>query len=335
VSAFAAGSDTPFGVLGSLLTGGGVWASEAVPPGRSAGAWISLALLAVAAAGLPALQRRCGARMLVAGAVGLLLALLGAVPLGRDLLRALVEQPAGGLLRDGQKWVAPALLVLSAALGCGVERALAQVREVPARRVLAAVLVLAPVAALPGAAWAESGRLQSSSYPSAWSTVTARATGVVAVLPWTLYRAFPWSGSQPVLDPATKLLAHPVLNDDLPLAGGVVRGEDPVARVLAPAMSSGEPLLPALQRAGIEQVLVERTTAGADLARVARQVQGLQPVTTTDELALYAVPGVTRASLPRVAAAPVVAGDLLALALGVTALVQAVRVRRVFLPLPG
>jgi RNA polymerase sigma factor (sigma-70 family) len=106
VAAFAARSDTPLGVLGSLLTGGGVWASEAVPPGRSAGMFVAVLVLVVAGVGLPRLRARLGDGLLVAAAVGLLLALLGRLPLLADGLRwAVVHVPSAGLLRDGQSVV--------------------------------------------------------------------------------------------------------------------------------------------------------------------------------------------------------------------------------------
>ncbi|MCU1623934.1 MAG: hypothetical protein JWL79_2779 [Frankiales bacterium] len=324
VGAFAANSDTPFGVVGSLLTGGGVWARSAVPDGRSAGSWIALALLGVAAAGLPRVRRRLGDRLLVTAAAGLVLALLGSLPFTESALRwAVVHVPAAGLLRDGQKWISPVVLLTSAAIACSTEALLARVAALSARRVLAGILVLAPVAALPGAAWGEGARLTSSTYPPSWQRVTERASGPVLVLPWSLYRAFPWDDGVTVLDPATKLLERPVVNDALPLPGTAVRGEDPVAARLDPIVRSGAPLLPALQREGIGEVLVERTTAGFDAAMVARQTQGLRVLSATSELALYEVPGAaTRRTAVR--AWPAALADLLALGFGLLAVGRAV-----------
>jgi hypothetical protein len=321
VVAFAASSDSPLGVVASLLTGGGVWAREAVPAGRSAGSWIALALLLLALTGLPLLRARLGDRFVAAGLLGLLLSLLGTVPLlDRALRWAVVHVPASGLLRDGQKWVAPLALVVSAALACAVER-------LPANRLLAVVLVVAPVAALPGAAWAEGGDLTVSHYPSDWSRVTRQAEGPVLVLPWTLYRAFPWDDGTTVLDPATKLLQRPVVNDALPLPGTAVRGEDPVAARLDPAVKAGDRLLPALRREGIRQVLVEQTTAGYDAQLAARQTQGLKVVVRTPELTLYAVPG--SGPVPsQVTAWPVVTADLVVAACVLAVLLLAAGTRR-------
>jgi hypothetical protein len=292
VAAFAANSDTPFGVLGSLLTGGGVWARDAVPDGRSLGSWIALAVLLVALTGLPALHRRMGLRLTAVALVGLGIALLGVVPVADAVLRwAVVHVPAAGLLRDGQKWVAPLVLLVSAAFACAVEAALVPGRP---RVLLAGVAVLAPLAALPAAAWGEGHRLRSSHYPADWESVTRQADGVVLVLPWTLYRAYPWTHGTTVLDPATKLLRRPVVDDDLPLAGGDVRGEDPLAQRLDAEATAGRPLLAALQREGVQQVLVERTTAGYDATTATRQTEGLTLRTVTPELALYDVPGARR-----------------------------------------
>lgn len=315
VAAFAANADTPFGVLGSLLTGGGVWARDAVPDGRSTGSWIAAGLLLVAATGLPVLHRRLGRRLTLAALLGLGLALLGVVPGADAALRwAVVHVPATGLLRDGQKWVAPLLLLVSAALACAVERA----------RSWALLGAVASLAALPAAAWGEGGLLQVSHYPASWEAVTRQADGPVLVLPWSLYRAYPWEHGATVLDPATKLLRRPVVDDDLPLADGAVRGEDPLAERLDGEASSGQPLLEALRREGVPQVLVERTTAGYDGSVAARQTAGLVLRTRTAELELYDVPG-ARAQSASAPLWPVVLGDVAALVLVVWTLSRARR----------
>jgi hypothetical protein len=332
VDAFAAHADTPLGVFGSLLTGGGVWAKEAAPPGRSVGVWVALGVLIVALVGLRQVRRALGNRLVAAGAVGLLLALLGNLPGLHAALRwAVVHVPAAGLLRDGQKWVAPLLLLVSAAVGCGVS--VVADRVGPAAGVL---LAAAPLAALPGAAWGESGALKVSHYPSAWEQVTARTHGPVLVLPWTLYRAFPWEHDVPVLDPATKLLSRPVVDDDLPLAGRVVQGEDPLAARLDSVVTAGGPLAGDLAQAGVAQVLVEATTRGFDAVLTAQQTAGLTLVVSTPELALYDVPN----SSPAAARTPpwaVLPGDVLALGLGLWGLSGSVsqaprRTRRRFVP---
>ncbi len=330
VAAFASDADTPLGVLGSLLTGGGIWAPAAVPPGRAAGAIVAVLVLLLAVAGLGRVHRRLGASLTLAAGIGLLLGMAGRIPLLADLLRLAIEQlPAAGLLRDGQKWIAPLVLLVAVASGCGVEALTSRLSDPRVRRVATALAVLAPLAALPGAAWGEGGRLSASTYPKAWRTVPQQVgEGPVLVLPWSLYRAFPWAGDRTVLDPALKLLpARVVVDDDLPLSAGTVEGEDPLAARLDRVASSGGPLREALQAAGVRQVLVERMTRGADPDVTKRQVAGLALVVETDELALYDVAGGGRLP-PRVRLWPVVAGDLLALALALVAGAAALRHRR-------
>jgi hypothetical protein len=184
--------------------------------------------------------------------------------------------------------------------------------------------VLAPLAALPGAAWGEGGRLRASSYPHEWEQVAHRAGHkTVLVLPWSLYRAFPWNGDRTVLDPAPRLLAgRVVVDDDLPLSSGAIRGEDPVAARLDEEVSGSGPLVGALQREGIELVLVERSTRGADPVAIEARLTGLERLAAGPELSLWQVPGTTQRRLPRAPVWPVLLGD------GAAALLAAVAATR-------
>lgn len=323
VAAFASDADTPLGVLGSLLTLGGVWAPAAVPAGRGTAWPAAVLVLVVAAVGLPLLARRLPlVPLAVAAGLGLLLAVAGRVPGLDALLRAVVVHvPGGGLLRDQQKWVAPLGVLVAAAAGCGVE-----VLQ-PRLRLAGVVAVLAPLAALPAGLG-----LAGSRYPDDWLRVAtavdaAPQQGPVVVLPWTLYRAFPWTGDRTVLDPFPRLVSRRVVvDDDLPLARGSVRGEDRLADVVDRGVARGGPLLPALREAGASLVVVERTTRGADPALLAEQVEGLEAVLDTPEIALYAVPRQGRAP-HRLPLLPVVLGHAAAAALGLSA-AAAVVVRR-------
>jgi hypothetical protein len=291
-----------------------------VPPGRGAGVGVGVLVLLVAAWGV----RRVPAPLRAAGAVGLVLAVAGRTPGLDAVLRwAVVHVPAAGLLRDGQKWLAPFVLLLAVGLAHGVDEL-----RVPVRRTALVAAVLAPLAALPGAAWAVQGRLVASTVPADWRQVTGQAEGEVVVLPWGHYRAFPWNGDRTVLDPATKLLVRPVVDDALPLTQGDVAGEDPRAARLDRAARSGEPLLAALQQNCIDQVVGERSTRGFDAQAAARQTEGLHLVVQTAELALYAVPGADGEAVSTVPLWPVLLGDVLALGLAGTALVR----RRGYLP---
>ncbi|CAM2833019.1 hypothetical protein DEAB109302_02425 [Dermacoccus abyssi] len=273
VRAFAAGADTPLGVLGSLLGGGGIWHEPSWFPERHAVVFAFLAA-ALVVVGFVTLLRHLPALRWGIGALGILalvLSSLGSFAVTAPLLVWFVETvPGGGLLRDGQKFVA--LLVVPAALGWGVlaARVVSRARGTalaPVALVTAAVL---PVVLLPGLAFARGGQWVSSSYPNEYGAVAQRlsaSSDAAAVLPWRLYRQYGWNGDLTVLDAWQRLSSSPVLvNDDLPLRDSTVRGESAAADRVSRALASGDAaqVKAALSRAGVRYVVVEKSQPGAD-----------------------------------------------------------------------
>ncbi len=291
VRAFAASSDTPLGVIGSLATFGGIWKQSVVASERDA--WL-LVLLSLAAtiAGLAALiararlrdehrhARRPGPtpdvarRLLVLAALGFALALLPATGSGASLVEHLVDQvPGAGLLRDSQKWVAlfalPACFGLAVAVDQLVRRA---VRRGFSGRFVGVALVLAPLVLLPSMAWGLAGRLEPVRIPTDWEA----ASRVLAdqspdqrrtlVLPFSTYQRFSWNDDRAALDPAIRYFPGQVVtNDRLVLSGTVaVGGDSPASARIATALATGRPLGPVLNEEGIRFVLLERTAAGAE-----------------------------------------------------------------------
>jgi hypothetical protein len=329
VAAFAARAEGPLGTVGSLVGLGGIWNALAVPPGVGSWAWVAgfAVVLAVAVGGLPLLGRRwppgAAVGLLVAAGAGLLLAAAPALPDLRGLAELVVtELPGGGLIRDSQKFVAPLALVEAVGFGLGVERVLP---ALPARwgRAAAAGLVAAPVLLLPALAWGGAGRLAAVEYPPAFAEARSAMAadpvpGAVLVLPWHLYLPFGWNGDRVVLDPAPRWFPRRVVgNDDLELVGLTVPGEDPYGARLGPLVRGSAPLAPALPGAGIRYVLVLKT---ADWTAWSGRLDGLVPTLDRPELALYRVPGrPAEARFPTPPVGPVVAADLVALALVVWA----------------
>jgi hypothetical protein len=329
VAAFAARAEGPLGTVGSLVGLGGIWNALAVPPGVGSWAWVAgfAVVLAVAAGGLPLLGRRwpvgAAVGLLAAAGAGLLLAAAPALPGLRGLAELVVTQlPGGGLVRDSQKFVAPLALVEAVCFGLGVERVMP---ALPARwgRVAAAGLVAAPLLLLPALAWGGAGRLAAVRYPPAFAEARAAMAadpvpGAVLVLPWHLYLPFEWNGGRVVLDPAPRWFPRRVVgNDDLELVGLTVPGEDPYGTRLGPLVRGAAPLAPALPGAGVRYVLVLKT---ADWTAWTGRLDGLVPTLDRPELALYRVPARPAAvRFPAPPAAPVVAADLVALALVVWA----------------
>jgi hypothetical protein len=324
-AAFASRPDGPLGTLGSLLGLGGIWNGLVVPAYHATWAWWPglAAVLAVAALGWPLVLRRwprgAAVGLLVAAGAGLALAVAYAVPPLRGLVDlGIAHLPGGGMIRDAQKFVAPLALVEAVGFGAGVERLSALAGRARWRPLAAAVLVAAPVLLEPGLAWGAAGRLGTAAYPQDWRQArrimaTSEGPGAMLVLPWHLYLGLPWNGNRVVLDPAQRYFTRRAVgDDDLELPATVVPGEDPYGGRLAPLVRGSAPLAPALAGQGIRYVLVLKA---AEWASFPPRLAGASRVLDGPDLSLYRVPGtVTPVPLPEPPPAPVLAGDLVALA---------------------
>lgn len=332
VEAFAAGADTPLGVWGSVATLGGMW-NPATWPAERAHALLAVAVLVAVAAcvvlGLPALLRLragAGAGLATAGLVSFVVAVAGTVPGLRSLLSwAVVHVPGAGLLRDGQKWVAPAVLVVALCAGLTVER----LWHPAATRAVGVALTLVPVVALPTLAWGVHGRLTSVPYPDEWrqvaQVVAREADGDVASFPWTYYRRFDWNGRRIVLDPMPRLLPRVVVvNDDLPLMDVTIRGEDPRADRISAALTSNADLRTALAAEGIDVVVVHLPSTGA--AEIRSRLAGSPVLHEGAELLVLDVGPVT--SRPRRAPAAAALGWVALVVAGIGVATSRIRCRR-------
>ena len=342
VAAFAARAEHWGGTVLSVLGTGGIWNVGAVPSSRASvmAPVLTLALVGLAVVGWAAGRPLRGpARgLLVLGGVGVLLGCAGALPGLADLLEVTVAHvPGGGLLRDGQKWVAWWALPLAVGAGLGVRRLGALARDRAGRAAAAGVVVaglLLPLLAVPDLAWGVGGRLQPVAYPDDWARVRAAVAadphpGDVLVLPLGAYRAFAWNDDRTVLDPAARWLPGPVVTDDTLVVGGLtVAGEDRRARAVRAAVDDPA----ALARLGIGWVLVERGTPGP---AVPAGIDALPAVVTGRDLVLHRVPGAVEAAGPPpvrvtvvVLAHALAAGAVLGSALWILTSASTVPVRR-------
>jgi hypothetical protein len=304
VAAFAARADTPFGTAGSLLMLGGGWNAQAVPAGYGGLAstgWLALAVVALG--GFLLLGRRRWPGLLVAAALGLAIALLGATGPGQDLLRGLIGWwPGFAVLRDGQQYVAPLALAEALGLGLVVARVLAGgSREAgrEGRRAAVVALALLPVLLLPGLAWGAAGRLRPAGYPADW--IAARQLmnadpghGKALLLPWAAYRRFGWNHDEAVLDPWPRLPDREVVwNDSVQVGSTVIPAEDPAAIALTPAIESAGPLTGLLRSNGFRYVIVDAGfgpgPGGGQPFRA--RLPGCQLVLSGPGLAVYRIPG--------------------------------------------
>lgn len=291
VRAFAASADTPFGTLGSLLTFGGIWKESVVPDARGDVLMAGLGAVAVlvAVAGLWVGRRHAVLPVvpaLVLATGSLLLAWVGAVEVLRPVVDWVVlHVPGGGLLRDGQKWVAPWALVAAT----GTAQAVAALTRCSARRGVGqtwlVAVVLVPVMALPSFALGLGGFLHSDRFPVAWDVMKEEMEALdladerVVVLPFSTYRRFDWT-PRTVLDPAPRYFPGSMVTEDaLTVPEGTVAGESATAARIR-AAGTGEELARVLAEEGVGWALVHLSTEPGVLPADA------QEVVVTDQLRL-------------------------------------------------
>ncbi|WP_406060773.1 hypothetical protein [Micromonospora sp. NBC_00860] len=301
VAAFAARSENWAGPLVALAGTGGIWSAQATPASRATPlvpvATVVLLILAGVGAGL--LRRRLppgGApRLAVLAGAGCLLAALGVLPGGDAALRwAVVHLPGAGLLRDGQKFLAPYALLLVVCAALGAERLVARVDREVAGVILVGLLFL-PVAVLPDLAFGGAGRLRPVSYPAEWQRVAEyidEEPGEILALPLSAYRAYPWNPGRVVLDPAPRYLPGTVLTDDTLRVGDVaVAGENPRVREMRRALAEGRPVW----TTGVRWVLVQHEVSGEVDSQV---LGGLVRVHDGPSVTLYRNPATVREASP-------------------------------------
>lgn len=299
VGLFDLQAEGSLGKLGSALTLGGIWNTEVVPTSRTLviAVVFSVVIGAVILAGMVTMWRDDGrllAILSIAGVLGLAVALAGwLVP--DQVARVVSDVPAGGLLRDGTRWLALLVPLEAVAFGAGVCAALHHARSASWAAPAAVLGVLLPLAALPDLAWGVGGRLEPTTYPSSWTDArravqTSEVRGDILILPFTAYRRPVWNNDRSVLDPAGRFFDRTtVVNDELEVSGRPIAGEDPraarIGRILARRDARAR-----LEREGIGIVVVETDAPGA--GRALRQVDGARELDVEGAgMRVFALPG--------------------------------------------
>ena len=283
ITAFALRSETGWGRLVDAAGLAGMWNQAALPSSRDTvlARVSTVLLLALAVAGLPAVRRfwRAGYRAelaaaAVAAGIGYVVAVLPVLPGGEPVLRTLIDVlPGVGLLRDGHRWLGLPAVALAVLSGLGVSEIAARR---PARRAgtpglrvgVALFAALLVVASMPDLAGGLAGRLRASQYPAQWAQTRAvldrsddRAR--VLVLPWQPFRVFSWSGPDPILDPAPRLLPRQsIVSDALTVSGQRLPEEGLGARAIAADLADNELSDGQLRSLAVGWVLIERGTPG-------------------------------------------------------------------------
>lgn len=276
-SVFGARGESAAGVVASLLSLGGTWKSSIVAPERTTALIVlaSVVLTMVAVAGVRSSRNHEADPMTVNRLVGVavvsvLMALTPVLPGTRAAWETLGQAvPSLAFFRDGERFVAPAVLLLLPGIAGAATWVRSQVA--PGRGALwlvVGLVVLAPQLLLPSLAWGDRGGLDRVEYPEEWFQVAellASRDDTVAVLPWRgSYRGFDWNPAHAVLDPAPRFFPGEVLVDDrVYVDGEVVPGEDPRSGLIDEALLLQDPA-PVLRSLGVDLVLVEKGMPGAD-----------------------------------------------------------------------
>lgn len=335
VEAFAArGGST--GVAVALAAGGGIWNPFATP-GSMQGWYAVVVAMACVTALVVGLRRwwRDYPGLVVAAAGGLVLASAASLPGGATALAwAVAHVPGAGLLRDGQKWAMPFVVLLSLSWGVLAARVLERARKTDAAPIAVACLALAPVVAVPDGAATTWDALRPVRYPAELAAVIGTLdaapedSGAVVSLPWASYRRYPWGLDVSAADPVSRWTSRPaIVSDALVTQGGELTAEDPRARAVAAVLAGPESRLDqGLAELGVGWVSVLHGTDPQLDERTASAVARLDVVSRGETVSLYRVSGSPhRGPAPSAArVALVVAAHLLWAMLGVAALVTGI-----------
>jgi hypothetical protein len=228
-TAFAVAADSPAGVIGSVMTLGGVWA----PGARLASRATAASLLAVAVLVLVAIygwwslrrdpRLRRPADLALAAYVLVVSAVLLAAGPALPMWRSLQVVPGMALLRDTHRLLGFAAMSLSLLCGIAASQAVsALARQGRPRRWLpsvAVVLALVGMGLLSAPDFAARLRteLHPVTFPAQWAQVVAAvdrspADGSVLILPWQPFRRTSWAGPQLFLDPLPRALSSDVVS---------------------------------------------------------------------------------------------------------------------------
>jgi len=320
-AAFAVGSDSWAGTVGSVLTLGGIWAPAARLGARDGVLPVvcSLGVLAVGVVGGLSLRREGRRRelaVLVAAwalpTVAVLLLAWGPV---LHVFASLQGVPGFALVRDTHRLLALPATAVAVLFGVGVGvgvGALARrvadgklpgsvgggVRTAPGAAVLlvAVSVVLLTAPDLPGRV---RDAYRPVAFPAEWSRVVAAVqaedgggqTPRVLSLPWQPFRKTSWAGRQPFLDPLSRALPAEVVGSrvlTVPRDGRLLPvGEDPPEGA---AWARGQLDVAALSRLGVGYVVEWKGSPG----RLPSGHEGLVRVVHGEQFDVWAVPGAAR-----------------------------------------
>ncbi|KGN32690.1 hypothetical protein N802_17175 [Knoellia sinensis KCTC 19936] len=280
IDEFAPAADSPMGVVGSLLGGGGFWNAATHPEPRQhiliAACSALLMVVGVVTTVLAVPGRRAAMTgLVVVFAAVLALSVVGAArPVWTEVVNAV---PGGGALRDSQKLIAVWVVLGAAGFGIFADRVASRLSSAW-RGPVAALLIALPMLLSPQLVWGIGGRLEAVTVPSdieaGLSRLEQAPPGDVGLLPWSQYRRYEWNEDRVSLTLAPRVIDRVVLFDDsLPLRSGVVPGENLRAAAVSERIAGGASAEAALLDAGVRYVAAELGT-GQDVDTTFLRAQG-------------------------------------------------------------
>jgi hypothetical protein len=305
-AAYAARADSPWGLVWSVASLGGVWAPTAVPASRAqAGTGVATLLLLVAAvAGWWEHRRRW---WLVAG-WGLPVAAVCVAAAGPAvaLLSRAQSVPGVALLRDTHRLLAPAAVAVAVGVGCLAGRLArawpsrgSTTRVVPGSIGLA--LAACAVLTVPDLTAVVARQYRAVTPPGDWQLALQLAGNdgsAVLSLPWQPLRRTPWNGDRVFLDPVPLAVRGQTLHStrllvrrdgrDLVTDGDVVQP--------SPGWLSGQLAADELRSRTVGWVVQDRLSPGPVV-----ELRGLELVLDRPTVRLWRVPGVSAPAGPSTA----------------------------------
>jgi len=240
LQAFRTASDPKFGLLPNVLGLYGFWRPEWPLSKDNLVGWplFLLAILAVAAVGLAVALQSEGLRsvailVVLAGILGLLLAMGAQGPTGAAFQWLFQHVPAFRIMREPQKFLALLALAYAVLFGLGVEAVRTGAGSAWTRKLAVVVVMVLPCLYCFRMFWGFAGYVRPSPFPSSWAQadqLMGDGPDSVLVLPWEQYVPFPFTQERVVANPLRWYFRRQAVAGDAVGLGGVQpRAANPVS----------------------------------------------------------------------------------------------------------
>lgn len=295
-TAFATNLHGPGGVL-ALVLGYGFWqfGNQLAVDGPWV-AMLALAVLTLAILGARELPGRWRRRAAALAGVAVLIASAGGIPGLEGVYDAVSQTPLGGPLRESQRFLPLALVILAPAAAHGAKRIGSVAASSALRSAPAAVLALGLLLLVSPWLWGAEGRLDSEDVPVSWYEARdlVDGEGTTLALPWHQYFDLEAADGRRVFNPLPVFLDGDVIASSDPELGSndretTDRREDVVRGLLA-KLDDGGSIAQGLERLGVRWVVALTDLEGDRLRSLDRDPR-LTRRLSTPEIDVWEVDG--------------------------------------------